>query len=53
MSDRFRGHIYVEGENQLQAFQTAALISGYAITIFPKGNDCYKIEFLKYEKEDT
>jgi len=44
--DKFKGHIFVKGENELCAFQTAALLCGYCISIFPLGNDEYRIEIF-------
>lgn len=52
MNDKFKGHIYVDSESQLLAFQVAALNTGLAITISPMEDGKYKIEFLKYDKQD-
>ena len=42
----FRGTIYVRNNNELHAFQTAALICGYSISIFPIDNGGYRIEIF-------
>lgn len=42
----FRGTIYVRNDNELHAFQTAALICGYSISIFPRDNGEYRIEIF-------
>lgn len=42
--DLFRGTIYVRNDNELHAFQTAALICGYCVSIFPIENGEYRIE---------
>lgn len=48
----FRGTIYVRNDNELHAFQTAALICGYSISIFPRDNGEYRIEiFVSKDKQ--
>lgn len=42
----FRWTIYVRNDNELHAFQTAALICGYSISIFPVDNGGYRIEIF-------
>lgn len=50
--DKFKGTIFVKGENELYAFQTAALMCKYCISIFPLGNDEYRIEIFVPGDED-
>lgn len=45
----FKGTIYVKGENELHAFQTAALVCGYCVSIFPLGGDEYRLEIFTPE----
>ena len=45
----FKGTIYVSGEKELQAFQTAALLCGYCISIFPLGKEEYRMEIFTPE----
>ena len=45
----FKGTIYVKGENELHAFQTAALVCGYCVSIFPLGRDGYRMEIFTPE----
>lgn len=45
----FKGTLFVKGENELHAFQTAALVCGYCISIFPLGNDEYRLEIFTPE----
>lgn len=49
--DLFRGTIYVRNDNELHAFQTAALISGYCVSIFPIENGEYRIELFLQKSE--
>lgn len=46
INDRFRGSMYVKDDNQLIAFQTAALTTGCSLSITPLGDGEYRLEFF-------
>lgn len=53
MNDRFIGELTAANYDIMAEFQAAALKCGMAITIMPRGNGTYRIEFMKNETEDA
>lgn len=52
MNDRFIGELTAANYDIMAEFQAAALKCGMAITIMPRGNGVYRIEFMRNEVED-